>query len=152
MSRIALALAAAVVLGVAAFALVSNRAPSPPPTLEERTLDIEQRLLCPQCTNKRLDVCDIAICQDMRREIRTRLEQGQSDAEIIAFFSGRFGERVLATVPKSGFNLWLWGWVVGSVTVVGAVGIRWLTSRTRRASAPPLVDSDDRWLDAQLGR
>lgn len=151
MGRVALLLATVVVLGAGVFAYASS-GPAAPLTLEERTLRVEQRLLCPQCTNKRLDVCELAICQDMRREIRTRLEQGQSEAEIIAFFSGRFGERVLATVPKSGFNLWLWGWVVGSVLLVGALGARWLTAQTRRKAAPPLVENDDRWLDAQLGR
>ncbi len=138
------------VLGAGALFLGSTSS-SAPRTLEARTLEVEQRLLCPQCTNKRLDVCDLAICQDMRREIRTRLEQGQSESEIIAFFSGRFGERVLATVPKSGFNLWLWGWVVGSVALVGALGARWLLARTRVAVGAPLADDDDRWLDAQLG-
>ncbi len=152
MYRVALVLVAVAVLGAGAFALASSRAPAPPPTLEERTLQVEQRLLCPQCTNKRLDVCELAICQDMRREIRTRLEQGASEAEVIAFFSGRFGERVLASVPRSGFNLWLWGWVVGSVVVVGALGARWLTVQTRRPAAPPLGEADDRWLDTQLGR
>ena len=151
MRGIALLLALVVIVGAGVFSFVSS-GPTAPLTLDERTLRVEQRLLCPQCTNKRLDVCELPICQDMRREIRTRLEGGQSEAEVIAFFSGRFGERVLASVPKSGFNLWLWGWVVGSVVVVGALGARWLTARTRRAPAPALVESDDRWLDAQLGR
>lgn len=152
MARVALVLVAAGVLGVGVFTFLSGRGPAAPPTLEARTLQVEQQLLCPQCTNKRLDVCELAICQDMRREIRTRLEQGESEAAIVAFFSGRFGDRVLATVPRSGFNLWLWGWVVGSVVVVGALGARWLRAQTRRSAAPPLVESDDRWLDAQLGR
>ncbi len=130
---------------------VERTAPPVPVTIEARTLAIEQRLLCPQCTNKRLDVCDVAICEDMRREIRTRLEQGQSEAEIVAFFAGRFGDRVLANVPRAGFNLWLWGWVIGSVVVVAGAGAMWLGRRPVRVEAPPLGDRDEQWLDAQLG-
>lgn len=120
-------------------------------SLEARTLAVEQRLLCPQCTNKRLDVCELVICQDMRREIRARLETGESDQAVVELFRGRFGDRVLASVPQSGFNLWLWGWVAGSVLVVGGAGAVWLAGRARRVEAPPPLEaSDDRWLDAQL--
>lgn len=144
-------MAVVLVTSVIALAMVAGRtAPPVPVTLEERTLAVEQRLLCPQCTNKRLDVCDVAICEDMRREIRTRLEAGQTEAEIVAFFAGRFGDRVLANVPKTGFNLWLWGWVIGSVVVVAGSGAMWLGRRPARLEAPPLGDRDEQWLDAQV--
>jgi cytochrome c-type biogenesis protein CcmH len=147
---IRLAVLVAVVLAGGALALGLRAGSSPPPTLEARVLAVEQRLLCPQCTNKRLDVCELAICEDMRREIRARLESGQSEAEVVAFFSGRFGDRVLASLPVSGFNLWLWGWVLASVVVVAVLGARWLRGRTRASAPPPLADADERWLDAQL--
>src|SRR4051812_40341914 len=79
-------------------------------TPDEAALQIEKRLLCPQCTNLRLDVCDTQICADMRQEIKDRLAKGQSDEQIVAYFQGRYGQRVLAEVPARGFNLILFGW------------------------------------------
>lgn len=122
------------------------------PEIEARALEVEKQLLCPQCTNKRLDTCEIEICQDMRREIRTRLERGEDEQAVVGFFASRYGDRILAALPKTGFHLWLWGWVVGSVLVVAASGALWLRGRQR--PKPPAPDSfdpaDERWLDSQL--
>ena len=81
--------------------------------IEAQALQVERQLLCPQCTNVRLDHCELAICEDMRVEIRERLAAGQTPDDILLFFSSRFGERVLADLPRSGFNLVLFGWVRG---------------------------------------
>ena len=70
------------------------------PDLEDRALGIERQLLCPQCTNKRLDVCELAICVDMRQQIREQLADGRTNDEIIFFFSNRYGQRVMAEIPR----------------------------------------------------
>lgn len=119
---------------------------------EVRSLEIERQLLCPQCTNLRLDVCETQICIDMRAVIRQRIEQGQSDQEIIDYFTGRYGDRVLADVPREGFNLWLFGWVGGSMLLVAAVGTYVLMRLRRTASPAPTSEGDEQWLDAELAR
>lgn len=129
---------AVVVLLAAAGAAGRAQAQAPLRTEEElaaQQLAIEQQLLCPQCTNKRLDVCELAICNDMRETIRRELAAGRPSDDIIYFFKNRYGERVLADLPKSGFNLLLWGWVAASMALVtggGALGLY----RLRRASTP----------------
>ena len=121
--------------------------------VEARALKIERELLCPQCTNLRLDVCETQVCIDMRALIREKIAAGESDEQIIGYFTGRYGDRVLADVPREGFNLVLFGWVGASVALVAVVGgaVLW---RLRRTAAPtpagPLADADDRWLDEQL--
>lgn len=144
--------ALAVVLAIAAWGLGGTEA-AHAQSVDARALRIEQRLLCPQCTNLRLDVCDTILCADMRREVHDRVAQGQSDAEIIAYFQGRYGQRVLAEVPRTGFNLLLFGWVGGSLLLVAVVGALVLLRLRRTASiapAAPLVAADERWLDEQL--
>jgi cytochrome c-type biogenesis protein CcmH/NrfF len=120
--------------------------------LEAQAFALERQLLCPQCTNKRLDVCEIAICQDMKSVIRSQLAAGATGDEILLYFSNRYGPRVLAQLPREGFNLWLWGWVGGSVATVAALGAWVLISqrRTADATAAPPTSDDDRWLDEQL--
>ena len=145
------------ILAGSAVALLARDVAPPARDLETRTLEVERQLLCPQCTNKRLDVCDQPICEDMRREIRARLERGESEGQIVDFFSGRYGDRVLASVPKSGFNLWLWGWVLASIALAGLAAWSWLSrSRPRASGATGTREiaaggtADDAWLDAQL--
>lgn len=104
--------------------------------LEAQALQIERQLLCPQCTNKRLDVCELAICQDMKRVIRDRLAAGDEPDDIIFAFSARYGDRVLAELPREGFNLLLFGWVGGSILAVGALGAFFLWRLRRGASSP----------------
>ena len=129
---------AIVVLLAAPGAADRAQAQVPPRTAEElaaQQLAIEQQLLFPQCTNKRLDVCELAICNDMRETIRRELAAGRPSDDIIYFFKNRYGERVLADLPKSGFNLLLWGWVAASMALVtggGALGLY----RLRRGSTP----------------
>lgn len=108
--------------------------------LAAQQLAIEQQLLCPQCTNKRLDVCELAICDDMRETIRRELAAGRPSDDIIYFFRNRYGDRVLAELPKSGFNLLLWGWVVAAMTLVtggGALGLYRLRHGSTPRRGPP---------------
>jgi cytochrome c-type biogenesis protein CcmH len=131
------------------------------PELEERALGIERQLLCPQCTNKRLDVCELAICIDMREQVREQLVQGRTNDEIIFFFSNRYGQRVLAEIPREGFNLVLFGWVGGSLLLVAVGGALFLLHlrrsgrayRAARAAAEeqtPDPAADEAWLEAEL--
>ena len=131
------------------------------PQLEARALGIERQLLCPQCTNKRLDVCELAICIDMREQIREQLALDRTNDEIIFFFSNRYGQRVLAEIPREGFNLVLFGWVGGSfllMTVGGGLFLLQLrrSGRAYRAAqagegpAATTNPQDEAWLDAEL--
>jgi cytochrome c-type biogenesis protein CcmH/NrfF len=115
-------------------------------------LRIERKLLCPQCTNLRLDVCDTQFCADMRAEIRARLQRGESEQQIIDSFTSLYGLHVLADVPRRGFNMLLFAWVGASLVLVAAGGL-WVLRRLRRtASREPLaLDArEERWLDDQL--
>ena len=111
-------------------------------------------MLCPKCTNLRLDQCDLQVCDDMRREIRGQLAAGAGNDDVLLFFSTRFGDRVLADLPRSGFNLVLFGWVAGSIVLVGLGGgmTLWRLRRSARQVAAGGAPSevDERWLDEQL--
>ncbi|MDA0270215.1 MAG: cytochrome c-type biogenesis protein CcmH [Chloroflexi bacterium] len=122
------------------------------PATEEQAIAIERQLLCPQCTNKRLDVCELAICYDMKQLIRERLEAGSTADDIILFFETRYGPQVRAELPREGFNLWLFGWVTGALALVALAGGWFLLSLRSRARPAPAATApvDDDWLDAEL--
>lgn len=151
---------AAAVAAVAIVALAALLALAPPggeasaPDPEAQALQLERQLLCPKCTNLRLDQCELQVCHDMRREIRDQLAAGANNDDVLLFFSSRFGDRVLADLPRSGFNLVLFGWVGGSILLVALGG--GMTLWRLRRSARPLAavgapsEVDERWLDEQL--
>ena len=99
----------------------------------EQQLAIERQLLCPQCVNERLDQCELPICEDMRTIIRQQLLEGVPPDQIVFFFRARYGERILSNLPIEGFNLLLYGWVIGSVLLM-SLGGTWALWRMRRSS------------------
>ena len=148
---------------VAAFAFVgfllleASPAEAQVPPTDEQALAVEQQLLCPICTNERLDVCSIAICQDMKRIIRERLAAGSNPDDISLYFETRYGPKVRAHLEPEGFNLWLYGWIGASTLAVAALGGWFLLGLRRRATPAPVApppsapsSTDDAWLDAQI--
>ena len=138
--------AAALLLGAALLAS-ATLPPGATPALAqevapEQQLAIARQLLCPQCVNERLDQCARAICEDMRATIREQLAAGTPPDQIVFFFRARYGDRVLAQLPREGFNLLLFGWVAGSLALVAAGGgfallrMRRSARRSARAGEP----------------
>lgn len=125
--------------------------------VEAQAQSLERQLLCPVCTNERLDVCGTAICVDMKRIIRERLVAGATPDDIMLYFEQRYGAKVRAQLPAEGFNLWLYGWIGGAVLAVGGAGAWFLLSLRRRARPAPAsieaaVPTEDAWLDEQIAR
>jgi cytochrome c-type biogenesis protein CcmH len=146
-----LALVLLVGAGLDASPAAAQVPPLADPRLEAQAQSIERQLLCPICTNERLDVCATAICSDMKRIIRDRLAAGSTPDDIMLFFEQRYGQRVRADLPREGFNLVLFGWVGGSLLLVAAGGAWFLLSARRSSpSVPVSADVDDGWLDTQI--
>ncbi len=76
--------------------------------------------MCPDCVMI-LANCDCGFQEQMVALIKQKLAQGQSEAEIIQFFVAEYGEQVLASPPKRGFNLV--AWVLPFAAILGGGGI-----------------------------
>ena len=90
---------------------IATTAPGARPVSDAQMMAVERQLLCPLCVNERLDVCTTAVCADMKQIIRERLAAGASPDDIILYFETRYGPKVRAQIPATGFNLVLFGWV-----------------------------------------
>jgi cytochrome c-type biogenesis protein CcmH len=53
--------------------------------------------------------------------IEQKLAQGQSEEEIIQSFVAQYGEQVLASPPKRGFNLVAWGLPFAAILFGGGI-------------------------------
>jgi cytochrome c-type biogenesis protein CcmH len=83
--------------------------------------DVAEELIC-QCGCDRMlnsHVCDTQ--EAMVTLIEQKLAQGQSKEEIIQFFVTQYGEQVLASPPKRGFNLM--AWILPFVAILGGGGV-----------------------------
>ena len=116
--------------------------------------ELESELICPVCDST-LDTSNAEIARIMKVRIRERIAAGATKSQIKAEFVEQFGERVLATPPRSGFDLlaWLLPVVAGGLAIlaVGAAAWRW----SRPGPPPPgePLDPDlERQLDDELDR
>lgn len=108
------------------------------PVTDDQVNEVAKDLFCPVCESTPLDVCPTQACADWRELIRQQLSEGQTPAEVQAYFARQYGDGVLANPPKQGFNLILWLSPVVAMVLGGFVFSRYM--RSLRASA---VDTDE---------
>ena len=113
--------------------------------------------MCPTC-HTTLDQSSSAVADRMRTFIRARIAAGDTKSEIKRKLVADFGEQVLASPPKRGFNLLAWvlppcsSWPRARSSRVLAV--RW----SRRRDPAPADDAAppdpalDRRIDDELAR
>ena len=126
---------------------------------EQPTLaQLEKKFICPTCQTT-LELSNAPIAERMREFIRLRLAAGDSEEQIEEALVAQFGEAVLASPPKEGFNLLAWVLpLAGGAIAVAALAValrRW--SRTRAPTAPaaagaPIDPVLERRRDVELRR
>ena len=144
---------------LALFLLISTRAlavePSemlPDSALEARARALSRELRCVVCQNQSVDDSAAEVAHDIRRAVRERLVAGDSDRQVLAYMTQRYGDYVLLDPPLKSSTLVLW---LGAplVLLVGAIGLFLAARRRSAVVAPtPLNDVERARLDALLKR
>ncbi|MSQ26252.1 MAG: cytochrome c-type biogenesis protein CcmH, partial [Dehalococcoidia bacterium] len=96
---------------------------------------IADKLQCPVCQGTSVADSPSAVADSMRSEIRARLEQGQSERQIVDFFVTVYGLGVLREPPKTGWYSAVW-WGPGVALLLGAA-IIFVAVRGRRQAESP---------------
>ena len=119
--------------------------------------DVARQVRCPTC-NTPLDVSNAPVAIDMKRYIAEKRDAGWTQQEVIDGLVDEFGRGVLATPPKSGFDLIAW-LVPGIAVLLGLAAIPLLTRAWARrprpdaaASGPPPTEEEARRLEEELRR
>jgi cytochrome c-type biogenesis protein CcmH len=125
--------------------------------VDDRTRQIAKRLQCPVCEGVSVADSTSELASEMRTVIRRKLEQGESETQILEYFVARYGDGILVEPPRRGFSLIVW---LGPMLALAVGGVllglvlrawsrpRWATAATTRTevdSEPPsgaLSDSD----------
>ncbi len=101
----------------AAMTLAAFSAPAHAVTTKE----VEKELMCQCGCTMVVDVCDCETANQIRTKITELIGQGQNKDKIVAYFVGQYGEKMLSSPPKQGFNLVAWVVPFAAVAVGGAV-------------------------------
>jgi cytochrome c-type biogenesis protein CcmH len=119
-------------LSIAAFGTRSA------PTAQDRVTNIARTVKCPFCNGESAAESNSPASQEIRAEAARRVQIGESDDEIRAYFASKWGQEILLTPSASGVNVLIW--VLPVVALAMAVGFlvivfrRWSTAPTAHAS------------------
>ena len=109
--------------------------------------DISKQLICQcGCTMVLLN-CSHVECgsrEEMTTVIAEKLAQGQSTEQILQLFVAQYGEQVLASPPKRGFNLTAWIAPFAAIILGGGViyaALRTWVGRSRSSVVSTTVES-----------
>ena len=132
---LAVAVLAMVVLAVPSAEAVEPSEMLDDPAQEKRARDLSEQLRCLVCQNQSIDESNAQLAQDMRRLVRERIAAGDSDAEIKAYLTARYGDFVLLKPPMRPGTYVLW-YGPAVLVVLGALGIAVYFRRRHRRGTP----------------
>jgi len=101
-------------------------------TLDQHVQQVASQLKCPICQGESVAQSQSSLAQEMRGVIRQKIQEGESDQQIIQFFSDRYGTQIVWSPPLSGFGAL--AWMVPIVLLLTGVGIIVLTLQNWRAA------------------
>ena len=136
---------------------------SQPPrqTLDQRVHGVASQLKCLVCQGESVADSPALLSQQMRSIIRQQLQSGKSEQEVIQYFQGRYGDRILLSPPPQGFTLLAWivpiAILIGGAVLLFFILRRWQTTAktTLRTGKPRVEDADQADLErfeAQLAQ
>jgi cytochrome c-type biogenesis protein CcmH len=118
---------------------------------EKRMVAISSELRCLVCQNESLSGSNAELAQDLRREIRSLINQGKSDAEIMDFMVSRYGDFVRYRPPLKGTTLLLWFGPLLLLIVGIAALLRYVRRRNEQIrDDQPLTAEEQRRAEALL--
>jgi cytochrome c-type biogenesis protein CcmH len=149
-------LLAAILLGFCLMAPTVHAATSPDeiladPVLEQRARALARQLRCLVCQNQSIDDSDADLARDLRQIVRERLVAGDSDQEIIAFLTARYGDFVLLKPPVKPATWGLWFGPLAVLLVAAGGIVVYLRRRpVRETASAPLSPEERARLDALM--
>lgn len=122
------------------------------PVLEERARNLSVNLRCMVCQNQSIDDSNAELARDLRVLVRERLQQGDTDEEVIDYVVSRYGEFVLLKPRFSLRTMLLWTAPVLLLGIGGIVLALMARGRLRARSPAPLSAEEQARIDQLLDR
>ena len=109
------------------------------PVLEAKVLAIAEELRCLVCQNETIAASHADLAVDLRKQIRQKLQQGQSREQIVDFMVQRYGDFVLYRPPVKRSTWLLWGGPF-LLLLAALTGLALSIRRRRALAGTPLQD------------
>lgn len=107
------------------------------PALEQRARDLSANIRCMVCQNESIDDSNAPLARDLRILVRERLEEGDTNEEVLDFLVARYGEFVLLKPRVSANTLILWAAPALLLLLGGALAVTLFRRNRSVAAAPP---------------
>jgi cytochrome c-type biogenesis protein CcmH len=78
------------------------------PKLEARAVALQRQFRCLVCQSQSLDESNALLAADLRKLIRARIAEGQSDQQITDYLVSRYGDIILMKPPLESDTYLLW--------------------------------------------
>ena len=105
------------------------------PALEARVMRVAEELRCLVCQNETIAASQAELAVDLRRQVREKLRQGESEAQVLDFMVQRYGEFVRYRPAFNPTTAPLW---IGPFALLAlAAFVLAKNIRRRRADAAP---------------
>ncbi len=95
---------------------------------EDRVEALGARIKCPVCQGEAIGDSPSETSQAMMEIVEEKVAAGETDAQIVDFFTTRYGTGILLDPPFSGSTLLVW--LLPVVSVIGGIGM--ILSRRRQ--------------------
>lgn len=122
------------------------------PVLEERARNLSANLRCMVCQNQSIDDSNAELARDLRVLVRERLQQGDTDEEVIDYVVSRYGEFVLLKPRFSLRTMLLWTAPALLLAIGGIVLVLMARGRLRARAPAPLSAEEQARINELLDR
>lgn len=112
------------------------------PVREARARDVGRQLRCLVCQNQSIFASNSGLAKDLRVLVRTRMNEGDSDSEILTYIADRYGDYVLLQPRFSIRNAVLWAAPVLALLIGLAMMALYLKSRSSGRTEVRLTEDE----------
>lgn len=122
------------------------------PALEARVMRVAEELRCLVCQNETIAASQADLAVDLRQQIRTQLQRGQSEAQILDFMVQRYGAFVRYRPALNPTTLLLWIGPFLLLALAAFVLAKNIQRRRHNALPAELSEAETRRLNELLGK
>ena len=126
---------------------IGSQGRSGPPTEDQRVERITSVIRCPTCRGLSAAQSDAPSAESIRDEVRRRVQEGETDAQIKGYLLSRYGEDILLQ-PRSRL---VWAIPIAAVALAVA-GVFVVVRRGRVKPGRRVTDADRALVDQALHR
>lgn len=119
-------------IGLPAYAVTNPDEKLNDPALEARAYAITSTLRCVVCQNESIEESRADMAHDLRKLVRDMVKDGKTNAQIMAFLRGRYGDFIFLKPPVMPRTYILWGMPVLVLLAGGAMILATSARRRRR--------------------